>query len=174
MSVTGSIRNLLQQQVKEKIKEQGEKAVTNVKKNLPTPSEIKDKYKAEASATLCNAKGLDKSVKAYEKLKRQLDQGTKVINGADKALKKIKAMCDKIMSVVNKILKILEKIVGLIGKLSKVISTAKIILTGIGSVIIPPTAGVLIPAGTAIFLKDKLDIAKGFVEIIKASAATYH
>ena len=179
MSVTGSIRNLLQQQdkalyqVKEKIKEQGEKAVTNVKKNLPTPSEIKDKYKAEASATLCNAKGLDKSVKAYEKLKRQLDQGTKVINGADKALKKIKAMCDKIMSVVNKILKILEKIVGLIGKLSKVISTAKIILTGIGSVIIPPTAGVLIPAGTAIFLKDKLDIAKGFVEIIKASAATY-
>ena len=51
MSVAGPIRSILQQQdralyqVKKQIKEQGSKAVTQVKEKLPTESEIKNKFK---------------------------------------------------------------------------------------------------------------------------------
>ena len=133
MSVAGPIRNLLQQQdkalyqVKQKIKEQGAKQVSKVKEKLPTPSEIKEKFKSEASAALCNANGLKKSKKAYDKLKKLLNQLKKIIDGADKALKKIKAMCDKIMSAISKILGILGKLAVLIGTLSTVVSVAKVI-----------------------------------------------
>jgi len=179
MSVAGPIRNLLQQQdkalyqVKQKIKEQGAKQVSKVKEKLPTPSEIKEKFKSEASAALCNANGLKKSKKAYDKLKKLLNQLKKIIDGADKALKKIKAMCDKIMSAISKILGILGKLAVLIGTLSTVVSVAKVILVGIGSVVIPPTAGVLIAPGTAIFLKDKLDAAKGLIETIKSTVKSF-
>ena len=67
MSVAGPIRNILQQQdralleVKNKIKEQGSKAVTKVKEQIPTESEIKSKFKTQASAALCSANGLAKS-----------------------------------------------------------------------------------------------------------------
>ena len=179
MSVAGPIRSLLQQQdkalyqVKQKIKEQGAKQVGKVKEKLPSPQEIKDKFKSELNASTCNANGLKKSQKNYNKLKKLLNILKKIVEGATKALKKIKKICDKIMAAIQKILSICVKLAAIVGTLSTVISVGKIILTGLGSIMAPPpTGGVLIAPGTAIFLKDKLDAAKGMIETIKATVAT--
>jgi len=176
----GPIRNLLQQQdkalyqVKKKIKEQGAKTVAKVKQKIPTPAEIKEKFKPEANATSCNANGLKKSQKTYNKIKNILNTLKKAVEGAEKALKSIKKICDKIMAVIQKILGILGKLAALIGILSTVISVAKTILMAIGSIFVPPpTGGTLIAPGTAIFLKDKLDAAKGLIETIKATVSTF-
>ena len=179
MSVAGPIRSLLQQQdkalysVKKKIKEQGAKQVGKVKEKLPSPQEIKDKFKSEASAALCSANGLKKSQKNYNKIKKILNTLKKIVEGATKALNKIKKICDKIMAAIQKILSICVKLAAIVGTLSTVISVGKIILLGLGSVMAPPpTGGVLIAPGTAIFLKDKLDAAKGMIETIKSTVAT--
>ena len=179
MSVAGPIRSILQQQdkalyqVKQKIKEQGNKAVTQVKTKIPTESEIKSKFKSQASAALCSANGLKKSQKAYDKIKRLINSLKKIIDGAEKALNKIKSMCDKILAAIQKILGIITKIAGLITVLSTVITVAKGVLLAIGSIFFPPpTGGVLIAPGTAIFLKEKLDLAKGLIETIKGTIST--
>ena len=179
MSVAGPIRSLLQQQdkalyqVKKKIKEQGAKQVGKVKEKLPSTQEIKDKFKSEASAALCSANGLKKSQKNYNKIKKLLNTLKKVVEGATKALKKIKEICDKIMAAIQKILSICGKLAALVGVLGTVISVAKVVLLGLGSVMAPPpTGGVLIAPGTAIFLKDKLDAAKGLIGGIKGVVAT--
>ena len=179
MSVAGPIRSLLQQQdkalyqVKKKIKEQGAKQVGKVKEKLPSTQEIKDKFKPEANATTCSINGLKKSQKNYDKLKKLLNTLKKVVEGATKALKKIKEICDKIMAAIQKILSICGKLAALVGVLGTVISVAKVVLLGLGSVMAPPpTGGVLIAPGTAIFLKDKLDAAKGLIGGIKGVVAT--
>ena len=179
MSVAGPIRSLLQQQdkalyqVKKKIKEQGAKQVGKVKEKLPSPQEIKEKFKEEASATVCSANGLKKSQKNYNKLKKLLNTLKKVVEGATKALKKIKSICDKIIAAIQKILGICGKLAALVGVLGAVISVAKVVLLGLGSIMAPPpTGGVLIAPGTAVFLKDKLDAAKGLIGSIKATVAT--
>jgi len=179
MSVAGPIRSLLQQQdkalysVKKKIKEQGAKQVGKVKEKLPSTQEIKDKFKSEASAALCSANGLKKSQKNYNKIKKLLNTLKKIVEGATKALNKIKKICDKIMAAIQKILSICVKLAAIVGTLSTVISVGKIILTGLGSIMAPPpTGGVLIAPGTAIFLKDKLDAAKGMIATIKSTVAT--
>jgi len=179
MSVAGPIRSLLQQQdkalyqVKQKIKEQGAKQVGKVKSKIPSTQEIKDKFKPEANASTCNANSLKKSQKNYNKIKKILNTLKKIVEGATKALKKIKKICDKIMAAIQKILSICVKLAAIVGTLSTVISVGKVILTGLGSVMAPPpTGGVLIAPGTAIFLKDKLDAAKGMIETIKSTVAT--
>ena len=180
MSVAGPIRNILQQQdralleVKNKIKEQGNKAVTKVKEQIPTESEIKSKFKTQASAALCSANGLAKSQKAYNKIKNLIAKLKSIINGAEKALNKIKSMCEKILSAVQKILGILAKLAGLVAALSIVIKTAKGVLQAVGMIFVPPpTGGVVLSPGGAVFLKDKLDAAKGLIEVIKATVDTF-
>lgn len=179
MSVAGPIRSLLQQQdkalyqVKKKIKEQGAKQVGKVKEKLPSTQEIKDKFKPEANATTCSINGLKKSQKNYDKFKKILNALKKIVKGAEKALKKIKSICDKIMAAIQKILGICGKLAALVGTLSAVISAGKVVLLGLGSIMAPPpTGGVLIAPGTAVFLKDKLDAAKGLIESIKATVKT--
>ena len=180
MSVAGPIRNILQQQdralleVKNKIKEQGSKAVTKVKEQIPTESEIKSKFKTQASAALCSANGLAKSQKAYNKLKNLIARLKSIINGAEKALNKIKSVCEKILAAVQKILGILSKIAFLVTALKIVIKTAEGVLKSAGLIAVPPpTGGVIVSPGTAVFLKDKLDAAKGLIEVIKATVDTF-
>ena len=180
MSVAGPIRNILQQQdralleVKNKIKEQGSKAVTKVKGQIPTESEIKSKFKTQASAALCSANGLAKSQKAYNKLKNLIARLKSIINGAEKALNKIKSVCEKILAAVQKILGILSKIAFLVTALKIVIKTAEGVLKSAGLIAVPPpTGGVIVSPGTAVFLKDKLDAAKGLIEVIKATVDTF-
>jgi hypothetical protein len=180
MSVAGPIRSILQQQdralyeIKNKIKEQGNKAVTQVKAKIPTESEIKSKFKSQASAALCSANGLAKSQKAYNKIKNLIANLKSIVDGAEKALNKIKTMCEKILAAVQKILGILSKLAGLISVLSIVINTAKGVLLAVGSIFFPPpTGGVLIAPGTAVFLKEKLDAAKGLIEVIKATVSSF-
>ena len=77
------------------------------------------------------------------------------------------------MAAIQKILSICGKLAALVGVLGTVISVAKVVLLGLGSVMAPPpTGGVLIAPGTAIFLKDKLDAAKGLIGGIKGVVAT--
>ena len=180
MSVAGPIRSILQQQdralyqVKKQIKEQGSKAVVKVREKLPTEAEIKNKFKTQASAALCSANGLAKSQKAYDKIKRLINSLKKIIEGAEKALNKIKSICEKILAAIQKILGILTTLAGLIALLSVVVKVAKTILTAVGSIFFPPpTGGVLLAPGTAVFLKEKLDDAKGLIEIIKATVSTF-
>ena len=180
MSVAGPIRNILQQQdralleIKNKIKEQGSKAVTKVKGQIPTESEIKSKFKTQASAALCSANGLAKSQKAYNKLKNLIARLKSIINGAEKALNKIKSVCEKILAAVQKILGILSKIAFLVTALKIVIKTAEGVLKSAGLIAVPPpTGGVIVSPGTAVFLKDKLDAAKGLIEVIKATVDTF-
>ena len=174
--IAGPIRSILSQQdkalysVKKKIREQGDKTVTKVKEKLPSESEIKSKFKAKASGALCSANGLKKSKKAYDKVKSLIDSLKKIVEGAEKALNKIKSVCEKILSAVQKILSIITKIAGLIAVLSTVVTVAKGVLTAIGSIFFPPPyGGVLIAPGTCTFLKEKLDFAKGIIEMIKAT-----
>ena len=173
--IAGPIRSILSQQdkalysVKKKIREQGDKTVTKVKEKLPSESEIKSKFKAQASSALCSANGLNKSKKAYDKIKALTDSLKKIVDGAEKALNKIKSVCEKILSAVQKILSIISKIAALIAVLSTVVTVAKGVLTAIGSIILPPAGGVLLPPGVAVFLKDKLDYAAGIIEMIKAT-----
>ena len=180
MSVAGPIRNILQQQdralleVKNKIKEQGSKAVTKVKEQIPTESEIKSKFKTQASAALCSANGLAKSQKAYNKIKNLIAKLKSIINGAEKALNKIKSICEKILAAIQKILGILGKLAFLVTALKIVIKTAEGVLKSAGLIAVPPpTGGVIVSPGTAVFLKDKLDAAKGLIEVIKATVDTF-
>ena len=180
MSVAGPIRSILQQQdkalyqVKKQIKEQGSKAVTKVREKLPTEAEIKSKFKSKASAALCSANGLNKSKKTYDKLKKLLNNLKKIVEGAEKALNKIKSICDKILAAIQKILGILTTLAGLVTVLNTVITVAKGILTALGSIFFPPpTGGVLLAPGTAVFLKEKLDDAKGLIETIKATVNSF-
>jgi hypothetical protein len=180
MSVAGPIRSILQQQdralyqVKKQIKEQGSKAVTQVREKLPTESEIKSKFKAQASAALCSVNGLAKSERAYKKIKSLIDNLKRIIDGAEKALNKIKSTCDKILAAIQKILGILTTLAGLIAVLSIVVKVAKGVLLAVGSIFFPPpTGGVLIAPGTAVFLKEKLDAAKGLIEVIKATVNSF-
>ena len=178
--IAGPIQSILSQQdralleIKKKIKEQGSRAVVKVKEKMPTESEIKSKFKSQASAALCSANGLAKSQKTYNKIKKLIDSLKKIIDGAEKALNKIKKVCEKILAAVQKILSILEKLAALIAVLSTVITVAKGVLLAIGSIFFPPpTGGVLLAPGTAVFLKEKLDDAKGLIEIIKATVSTF-
>ncbi len=180
MSVAGPIRSILQQQdralyqVKKQIKEQGSKAVIKVREKIPSESEIKSKFKTQASAALCSVNGLAKSEKAYKKIKSLIDNLKKIIDGAEKALNKIKSICDKILAAIQKILGILTTLAGLITVLSTVVKVAKGVLLALGSVFFPPpTGGVLIAPGTAIFLKEKLDDARGLIEVIKATVNSF-
>ena len=180
MSVAGPIRSILSQQdkalyeIKKKIREQGDKTVIKVREKLPSESEIKAQFKAQASAALCSANGLAKSEKTYKKIKRLIDNLKRIIDGAEKALNKIKLTCEKVLAAIQKILGILTTLAGLITLLNTVVSVSKTVLLSIGSIFFPPpTGGVLIAPGTAIFLKEKLDAAKGLIEVIKATINSF-
>ena len=178
MTVAGPIRNLLTQQdrilyeIKQSIKEQGTKSVAAIKEKIPTESEIKSKFKTEASAALCSTNGLAKSQKAYNKIKNLITKLKSILSGAEKALNKIKSKCEKILSVIAKILAILGALAILVKLLKFVVRVAKIILKAIGNIRLF-NGGVLIAPGRAIQLDDKLKAAKSLIDMIKGSIDSF-
>ena len=161
--------------IEDKIKQQASRQVGKLKSKIPTENEIKKKYSFnKANSNTCSLEGLRKSEKDYKKLKKRLQAAKKITAGAEKGLKSVEKMCNKVLSLVEKVLGVLTVIGALISILTGAVNGLKIALTVVGAIFVPPpTGGTLMGPGTATFIKDKLDAAKGKIKVIQQSLKVY-
>lgn len=123
---TRAIKNIISSKLdslitrsKQKIKEEGKNKITDLKKQLPTPNEIREKLKIDINQDSCSAEGQEKFDKKIAILSNRLNF---INNNVKSSLDEINKVDEKITEIIN------ADADGPIGQIQKTIEPQKILV----------------------------------------------
>ena len=147
--------------VKQGIKAEGEKQVSKVMQNLPSPSSLQSQF---GPRTVHSQEEFDKIEKQYAKIKSFLKNSKLKLERSKKSLLKIKQKTIKVKDTITKISGIFDKLNPIISALNTSVTVAKTLITAVGFIPPPYTA----PSGPLIIANDAAKLAKGKITSFKA------
>jgi len=123
---TRAIKNIISSKLdslitrsKQKIKEEGKNKITDLKKQLPTPNEIREKLKIDINQDSCSAEGQEKFDKKIAILSNRLNF---INNNVKSSLDEINKVDEKITEIIN------ADVDGPIGQIQKTVKPLEILV----------------------------------------------